>query len=249
LLFLCSGRELSWQGGFWRKGAQQASKDARTRWKQRVDEQLKAGAGALHRFTKRQDLVIDEAAAVHDGLDPPSLHRSRPTALVGIPQNTAPAGDPHSLPALAVGLPPKWGRERGCPQSTPHLSGSLHDTLGCDKDAWEQIWRTHAGSAKAPWREGFDPNAAFVATLPKITVEDLRAAAKTFKRRTSLGGDSTHPRACGWLSDEVLQGWADLMMNLELVGIRPAQVSIKLMAQISKAGGGKRPVGLLSGFV
>ena len=170
--------------------------DAAAKWRHWVDEQLAKGAGALHRFTKRQGLNADEAVATVNG---PSL--------------------------------------------------KISDVLSSDRAVWAPIWGKFDGSARAPWRTDFDPNASWVATLPRLTAGDLKAASSKFKRRTGLGCDSVHPRTIGWLSDNLLNALADFFVVLENKGIWPSAVRTILMAQIPKACGGKRPVGLLSGFV
>ena len=85
--------------------------------------------------------------------------------------------------------------------------------------------------------------------MPPLTSQVLRSAAKTFKRRIGLGCDSVHPRAFAWLSDAALQGIADLLTAIEELGFWPGTIGHILIALIPKAGGGKRPIGLLSGLV
>ena len=171
-------------------------RQAATRWKDWVEEQLKAGAGALHRFTRRESIV--------------------PEAVV-------------------------WD------QSGPTLS--LDAILKADREVWAKVWLKFEGNAEAPWRQGLGKLKGKVAPLPALTPGLLREAAGTFKRRTGLGGDSVHPRTFGWLSDEVLEGIARLLTEMEDLGLWPSQVATILMAQIPKAGGGKRPIGLLAGLV
>ena len=77
----------------------------------------------------------------------------------------------------------------------------------------------------------------------------LREAARTFKRRTGLGCDSIHPRTFGWLTDSALAGVASLLESVEQLGFWPQAIAHILIAQIPKAGGGKRPIGLLPGVV
>ena len=85
--------------------------------------------------------------------------------------------------------------------------------------------------------------------LPPLTVEGLRVAARSFRSRLGLGCDNVHPRLFDWLSTELLQGFVSFIIALERVGIWPRQVAAILVAQVPKAGGGRRPIGLLSGLV
>ena len=109
-------------------------------------------------------------------------------------------------------------------------SMKIADVLGSDRAVWAAIWGKFNDSAHAPWRTDFDPNASWVATLPRLTAEDLKAAARKFKRRTQLGCDSVHPRAVGWLSNDLLEAIADFFMVLEKKGIWPRAVGTILMS-------------------
>ena len=104
-------------------------------------------------------------------------------------------------------------------------------------------------STSAPWRDSAAAEKAARETLPPLTKMDLRAAARTIRPRLGLGCDNTHPRWFGCLSDGLLQAFVDFLMALERLGMWPRQVSVILVAQVPKAGGGRRPIGLLSGLV
>ena len=171
-------------------------RQAVSRWREWVEEQLKSGAGAMHSFTRREGIVADVAVRDKNG---PTL--------------------------------------------------SLDAVLRADRKAWADVWLKFDGVAEAPWRSGFDQIAGRFAPLPALTPAILRKAAGSFKRRTGLGSDSVHPRTFGWLSDEALESTARLLTTMEGIGLWPSQVSVILMAQIPKAGGGKRPIGLLAGLV
>ena len=72
------------------------------------------------------------------------------------------------------------------------------------------------------------------APLPTLNAQMLRESATSFKRRTGLGCDHGHPRTFGWLSDEILEDFATLLMSIETSGLWPQQVSTILIALIQK---------------
>ena len=69
--------------------------------------------------------------------------------------------------------------------------------------------------------------------------------AKTYRKKTSLGADSSHLKWFGWLSGPLLDGLAKLLVALERAGLWPEQMRTRLIAQIPEASGGRRPIGLL----
>ena len=64
-----------------------------------------------------------------------------------------------------------------------------------------------------------------------------------------MGCDSLRPRWISWLTDDLLEGYARLFNVLESRGIWPTAVQTLLVAQIPKADGGRRPIGLLPTMV
>ena len=175
-------------------------------WRIWVDEQLKQGAGALHRFTKRSLPVPNEAVEAN--------------------QRVMFDGSPHT-----------------------GLSTGLDDVLKKAREEWAIVWQRFRGVAGAPWRTCPAYIITRSAPLPPLTVEALREAARTFKKRTGIGADHGHPRAFDWLSDEVLEGLAALLEAIEETGVWPQQVSTISIALIPKSGGGRRPIGILPGLV
>ena len=171
---------------------QAASKSAMRSWWRWVDDQLRVGAGALHRVSKKEDIV---AAAVVEAAHGPTL--------------------------------------------------GLQSVLEDDLKTWKAIWERFKDTAAAPWRS----ETPVADELPKISATDIIDVSKTYKRHTGLGSDSLHPRWLGWLSMPVLEGLANLLMALERAGLWPVQVQTILIAQIPKADGGRRPIGLLAGLV
>ena len=176
-----------------------AASSASKGWHAWIDEQLRGGAGALHRLAKRSAIVADQATVTDFG----------PTA-------------------------------------------SLQATLDSDREAWRAVWEKFATTARAPWRElrgDWADKLAWASPLPPIEKGMITATAKTYRERTGLGVESFHPRWFGWLSDALLDALAALLMALEAKGYWPEQVRTILVAQIPKASGGRRPIGLLPGLV
>jgi hypothetical protein len=149
-------------------------------WKLWIEEQLCKGAGAVHRFTKREE-----------------------------PTSEVPVSPDNPYQGLSLGV---------------------DDILKTAKDEWAVVWERFHKVAQAPWRTCPQHVLDRSAPLPPITLEMLREAAKTLKKRNGLGCDSIHPRTLGWLSDEIMQGLADLLGIIEGSGIWPEQVSVILVA-------------------
>ena len=87
------------------------------------------------------------------------------------------------------------------------------------------------------------------AELPPLTGAQIAAASLTFSKRTGLGFDGFHPRWFEWLSAPLLDALAVFLMTLEAVGFWPQQLETILVAQIPKASGGRRPIGLFPSVV
>ena len=119
--------------------------------------------------------------------------------------------------------------------------------LDNDREAWRKVWERFAGAATAPWREHcLYP---WAADLPRISGTEVARAAKRFKKNTGLGCDAFRPQWLSWLSDELLDHYARLLMVIESMGCWPQMISVLLIAQIPKPDGGRRPIGLLPTMV
>ena len=81
-----------------------------------------------------------------------------------------------------------------------------------DCKAWQKVWLKFVTSATAPWR---DCGPLTVCALQPIQIEDFRRVAGTYKCHTGLGCEDFHLRWFGWLSDEVLEGFARFLMAIE----------------------------------
>ena len=84
---------------------------------------------------------------------------------------------------------------------------SLQGLLEADKVAWQAIWSKFQESAMAPWRDSEAARIIQQESLPPLTVDGLRAAARSYRTRLGLGCDNVHLRWFDWLSDELLQAF------------------------------------------
>ena len=171
------------------------ARGAARRWWQWVDDQLRAGAGALHSFCKRDERLRDAPQ------------------LVGA-----------ALPTLGI-----------------------QALLDSDRETWRKVWEKFADTASAPWTKAC--LCPWAGELPPISGAEVAAAGRKFNRHTGLGGDSFRPQWFSWLSEELLDQYARLLMIIEILGCWPQLVSVLLIAQIPKPDGGRRPIGLLPTLV
>ena len=81
--------------------------------------------------------------------------------------------------------------------------------------------------------------------LPRIVVEELLEAARTFPTETGLGWDQWHPRVIERLSHSTLLLLVMILMECERTGVWPAGIALVLIALLPKPDGGFRPIGLL----
>ena len=144
-------------------------------------------------------------------------------------------------------------RDEKCAQALTPVSGphgptlAIQAMLDSDREAWKQIWSRFEGETSAPWRSATLPT--WAGELPTLDGSSIAKAAKKFKRKTSLGCDAFHPRWLCWLTGDVLQTLAKLLMTIEKWGIWPGMVKTILVMQIPKSDGGRRPIGLLPTLV
>jgi hypothetical protein len=115
-----------------------------------------------------------------------------------------------------------------------------------DLNDWSKIWRRLEGIAKAPWR---DADRSQVQLLPRPSPGELRRASASFHPHTGVGGDHFLPIWFSWLSDALLECFADAFMDIEAVGRWPSRLLLALMHLIPKEAGGRRPIGLLASFI
>ena len=59
------------------------------------------------------------------------------------------------------------------------------------------------------------------ADLPRLTPADIKLASATFAEATSDSADGFLPRHFGWLTDELLSCWAEMLAPIEDFGVSP----------------------------
>jgi hypothetical protein len=117
---------------------------------------------------------------------------------------------------------------------------------------WGQIWTPEEGSLAGsapdrPWRSALPPEDE--PQPPPPTVAEFRAKCRGFKAATGMGVEAIHPRWFAALSDEGVAAIIVLLMAMEALGAFPAQVTLIFYFLIAKAGGGRRPIGLLATLI
>ncbi len=100
-----------------------------------------------------------------------------------------------------------------------------------------RLWKP----APAPYRYDWGP----AEELPMLTVDQLREASQSFKRRTAQTFDGLHPRHFASLSDDALAVLATLLQAVEVAGMWPRQLRLVVTALLPKPKGGFRPIGIM----
>ena len=149
---------------------------ASRKWWQWVDEQMRTGAGALHKFCKRDEQMCK---APH------------PVAVDG--------------------------------SVSDDLTLGIQAMLNADRETWKEVWEKFAHDATTPWRE--DCSCPWAAELPRITGTEVARAGRKFKKHTGLGCDSFRPQWLSWLSDELLDQYARMLMVIESLGCWPQMMA------------------------
>ena len=99
---------------------------------------------------------------------------------------------------------------------------------------WKAIWSKGSRRAEAP--------AAAWPSSP-ITVDVIRAAARSFKAHTAVGIDGIRPRHLDLLPDEAINALATLYNLSEAIGVPLVQGADIVF--LPKPTGGERPIGIL----
>ena len=97
---------------------------------------------------------------------------------------------------------------------------------------WEGIWSHHGHTPPALPRD-----AHTWTRLPPIEVEDVRAAIRSFPRKTATGPGAMRPMALGCISDKGLQSIADVYMQCEEVRSWPLERLEATMVRLPKPEG------------
>ena len=82
-------------------------------------------------------------------------------------------------------------------------------------------------------------------TLPALTSEKIREAARSFPSGTGLGWDQIHPRVLLRCSDELVVALVRILVACESSGSWPVLVGVNMICLIPKSSGGLRPIGLM----
>ena len=84
--------------------------------------------------------------------------------------------------------------------------------------------------------------------LERITAARIRAASKTFKKKTAITHDGLHPRHFSLLSDESLDALAVIFEAMECLGTMSTELRQNLVVLLAKAAGGFRPIGIYTSY-
>ena len=126
-------------------------------------------------------------------------------------------------------------------------SASPSDIVEEDFKGWTKVWGRLQQWATTPWRsEEADKKCEEVEGLPNFGAKELRRACQSFSERTGWGTDNIGPRQLSWLSDDLLEVIAVLLMNMEKRGIWPMQLREAFIHLIPKPTGGRRPIGIVT---
>ena len=92
------------------------------------------------------------------------------------------------------------------------------------------------------------PDMADNVSLPALTGQDLRAAAKLFSPATGSTYDGLHPRHFSLVSDAGLEAFAALLNLIEEIGAWPESIESVIAVLIPKPNCGVRPIGMFPGL-
>ena len=107
------------------------------------------------------------------------------------------------------------------------------------KGFWKGIWDSAATQLQPQDWRGYEAEC-----LPRPTLQQVRKAALSFPRATGRGAEQLHPRHFALLSDDALDAWLDIMIQMEAQGILPRQLALLVLVFLPKGDGGHRPIGL-----
>ena len=122
---------------------------------------------------------------------------------------------------------------RGSSRLTPMCDQAV---VEAEADKWGTLWNEGKRQPKLEW--------GTIDELPPLTVDAIRAAARSFPAGTGLGVDNISPRALLRLSDEAIAALAELLMTIERSGEWPPELNLVLIVLLAKSDGGFRPIGL-----
>ena len=114
-------------------------------------------------------------------------------------------------------------------------------------EEWNRVWQALDDRGSAPWRGAAAHGER--EQMRKITVGDLRRAARSFKERTGVGIDGIAPRQLDWLSDALLERVIELLEVIEEGGAWLGNAASALMHLIPKPQGGRRPIAIIATLI
>ena len=83
-------------------------------------------------------------------------------------------------------------------------SAAPQDVVSADLEEWKEVWESLRDRADAPWRK-IQWEKEERGSMSKITVDQFRGVARSFKVNTGVGIDGIAPHQFAWLSDELVQ--------------------------------------------
>ena len=108
-----------------------------------------------------------------------------------------------------------------------------------EADAWGELWGAGTEAEELQWPDDLGDE------LPRLVVEELMDACRTFPSDTGLGWDQWHPRIVERLSDGTMLLLVTVLIECERSGVWPSGVALVLIVLLPKTDGGFRPIGLL----
>ncbi len=115
------------------------------------------------------------------------------------------------------------------------LSADPAEFLRAMRNKYYKLWNASDAPIEYEWK-------LRVAELPRLTVEELRAASASFADTTATAYDGIHVKAYRLVSDRGLSALATLFAAVETAGRWPAAASLTTVTLIDKKTGGHRGV-------
>ena len=108
-----------------------------------------------------------------------------------------------------------------------------------EADAWCGHWGAGTEVEKLQWPDDMGDG------LPRLMVEELIEAGRTFPTESGLGWDQWHPRIFERLAFDTQLLLVAILLECERTGEWPAGIALVVIALLPKTDGGFRPIGLL----
>ena len=128
-----------------------------------------------------------------------------------------------------------WDGAAGKELQTP---ADVQQVVDGEAAGWASQWAVEETMEDCAWPEDMEE-------MEPMTVQQLRQAARSFKKETGLGWDRLHPHALLRLPTGLLQWLCRILTNAERLGSWEAAIGLVLVVLIPKGEGGLRPIGLL----